>query len=94
MYKDRKARSAAMKQLAQDLKVSVRTVRERKIVEKSLESVQIREKTAENARKHRENCEKYAEMVRNKQIQLKKAAFACGISERQMRRWVNSMEVE
>jgi hypothetical protein len=81
-----------MERLARDLQVTIQTVRTRKIVEKGLESVQIRAEKAENARKHREKCQKYAEMVKNREISLKKAAFEVGISERQFRRWLAKIE--
>lgn len=92
MFKDRKARTAAVKALAETLNVSERTVRARKIVGNALESVKNREISAENARKHREKCENLAKMVKNRQISLKRAAFEADISERQLRRYIAALE--
>lgn len=87
-FKDRADRMATIRQLAEEMGLSETTIKRRKIVGKSLESVQKREETAENARKHREKCEKLAKMVINRQIRAKEAALELGLTMRQLYRWI------
>lgn len=88
VYRNREERSKAIEALAVELELSVSTVKRRKMVDKSLESVKKREESAENARKHREKCEKLAKMVVNRQMRAKEACEELGLSPRQFARWI------
>lgn len=90
-YPNQRARTEAKKQVAEELNVSLSTVNRMKICEKPLESVEIRKEKAEKARKHKEMCKKYAQKVINREIRAKEAAALCGLSMRQMHRWISSL---
>ncbi len=87
-FATRSDRTAAKKQVAATLKTTVRMVNRNRLCDKPLESVMKREKKAKKALEHRENCAKHAGMVMNKQLSIKNAAKECGISERQMARYL------
>ena len=89
-FASRTARTAAKKHVAATLKTTVRMVNRHRLCDKPLESVMNREKKAKKALEHRENCAKHAEMVMNKQLSIKNAAKECGISERQMARYLQT----
>jgi hypothetical protein len=93
-FPDRAARQQAKKAVAAALKTTVRKVNRLKICDKPLESVQKREKKARKAQEHREKCAEFAKKVVNREISAKRAAIACDISERQMKRYVAQIQKE
>lgn len=88
VFPNRAARTEVKQHIAKALKTTIRGVNRLKLCDKPLESVMKREKKAKKAAEHREKCLNHAEMIKNKQISLKKAAKECGISERQMARYL------
>lgn len=89
-FATRADRTAAKKRIAAELNTTVRAVNRQKLCDKPLESVMKREKKARKALEHREKCAKYAQMVVDRKISVKKAAEECSISERQMARYMAS----
>ena len=93
-FPNRAARQEAKKAVATALNTTVRAVNRLKICEKPLDSVQKRAEIAQKAADHREKCVFFAKKVVNRQISAKKAAIACDISERQMKRHVAKIQKE
>jgi hypothetical protein len=87
-YANRKARTEAKRQLAAQYNVSIRTINRQKLCDKPLKSVEIRAKRTEIHAKHREKCEKMASLVVNRKVSAQEGAIQCGISLRQMYRYV------
>jgi hypothetical protein len=93
-YANRADRQQAIREKALEMGLSENTVKRRKIVEKTLETTINRAEKHQNAQKHRENCEKLAKMVINRQIRLKEGVERSGLSERQFQRWIARVKGE
>lgn len=87
-FANRAARTEAKNQTAKEMNTTIRRVNHLKLCNKPLESVLKREKKAKKALEHRENCLNVAKSVVNRLISARNAAKECGITERQMARYI------